>query len=156
MVALAARLCGSGYALLPGAGLLLAAVYDLARFFWAAQTGVLCAGFGGISCGGGAAVQLAASRSYSGVVRWYMAAALLAGLAGYFFVLAPATRALQAAIKWVLSRPFVLLWLVALRHFLGACGGGFGGLRTKNARRRQKRQKKQLKSKAQVLYNSNN
>ena len=85
-----------------------------------------------------------------------MAAALLAGLAGYFFVLAPATRALQTAIKWVLSRPFVLLWLVALRPF-GRLWRRLWRLTGQKMRTgAKKRRKKQLKSKAQVLYNSNN
>ena len=84
-----------------GLGFLLGALYDLARFLlgdrraacFAADVGAFCL----------AAVLLcsfSASRSRAGTVRWYMAAALLAGDMGYFSVLAPATRTLEGWIKW--------------------------------------------------------
>ena len=140
-----------------GLGFLLAAVYDLARFFLGSSKPVcFVLDLGAYLAAAVLLYSFAASRSYSGVVRWYMAAALLAGLAGYFFVLAPATRALQTAIKWVLSRPFVLLWLVALRPF-GRLWRRLWRLTGQKMRTgAKKRRKKQLKSKAQVLYNSNN
>lgn len=140
-----------------GLGFLLAAVYDLARFFLGASRPVcfvldllafLLAAV--LLC------SFAASRSYSGVVRWYMAAALLAGLAGYFWVLGPATRAVQTAIKWVLGRPFVLLWLLVLRPVFRLVAKAVGQTRQKMRNKAEIRHKKQLKSKAKMLYNSNN
>ena len=94
-----------------GLGFLLGALYDLARFLlgdrraacFAADVGAFCL----------AAVLLcsfSASRSRAGTVRWYMAAALLAGDMGYFSVLTPATRTLEGWIKW--------RW-----RWAGRCGG---------------------------------
>lgn len=140
-----------------GLGFLLAACYDLARFF---------TGRGRLACfvldlaGALAAAVLvcsfAAGRSYSGVVRWYMAAGLAAGLAGYFFVLAPVCGAVQRLIKWAASRPFVLLWLLAVRPLGRLAGHAAGRAGAKICAYAQKRRKKQLKNKARVLYNSNN
>lgn len=140
-----------------GLGFLLAALYDLARFFFG-DTRPVCFVLD-VTAYLAAAVLLysfAASRSYSGVVRWYMAAALAAGLAGYFFVLAPATRAAQTAVKWVLSRPFVLLWLVAVRPLGRLFARLWRHTGQKMRLHAKKRRKKQLKSKARMLYNSNN
>lgn len=140
-----------------GLGFLLAAIYDLARFFMGDSKPVcflldllafLLAAV--LLC------SFAASRSYSGVVRWYMGAALLAGLAGYFWVLAPASRAVQTAVKWALSRPFVLVWLLMVRPIWRAIRRLVRAIRQKLQKKARKRRKKQLKSKAQVLYNSNN
>ena len=140
-----------------GLGFLLAALYDVARFVMG-DSKLVCFVLD-LAAYLLAAVLLysfSASRSYSGVVRWYMAAALVAGLAGYFFVLAPASRAVQTGIKWVLSRPFVLLWLVVARPFLRLVARLWRRGGQKMRQSAKKRRKKQLKSKAQVLYNSNN
>ena len=79
-----------------GLGFLLGALYDLARFLLGDRKSACFAADMGAFCL--AAVLLcsfSASRSRAGTVRWYMAAALLAGDAGYFGVLAPATRTLE-------------------------------------------------------------
>ncbi len=139
-----------------GLGFFLAVCYDLARFFLGGSRPVcfvldLAAAFAAavLACG------FAASRSYSGVVRWYMAAGLALGLAGYFFVLAPGCAAVQRLIKWVLSRPFALAWLLAARPAGRLAGRAAGRAGKKFRAAAQKRRKKQLKNKGRVLYNSN-
>ena len=139
-----------------GLGFLLAGCYDLARFALGSCRLVcfvldLAAALAGavLVCG------FAAARSYTGVVRWYMAAGLALGLAGYFFVLAPGCAAVQRLIKWALSRPFALAWLLAARPAgrLAVRAAGRAGKKFRAAA--QKRRKKQLKNKGRVLYNSN-
>lgn len=140
-----------------GLGFFLAACYDLARFFLGGSRPV-CFVLD-ISAALAAAVlacSFAASRSYSGVVRWYMAAGLALGLAGYFFVLAPGCAAAQRLIKWAAARPFVLLWLLAVRPFTRLCGRAVRAVGNKLGAAAKKRRKKQLKNKGRVLYNSDN
>lgn len=140
-----------------GLGFFLAACYDLARFFLGGSRPVcfvldtaaaLAAAV--LACG------FAASRSYSGVVRWYMAAGLALGLAGYFFVLSPGCAAAQRLIKWALARPFVLLWLLAARPFARLCARTARAMGGKLSAAAKKHRKKQLKNKGRVLYNSDN
>lgn len=139
-----------------GLGFLLAVVYDVARFalgdaklvcFVLDLAAYVLAAF--FLC------SYAASRSYSGVVRWYMALALAIGLLGYFRVLAPATRRVQQLFKWLLGRPLVLVYRLALAPLGRAARRqhekGLQKMRAKQAKRR----KKQLQTKGKVLYNSN-
>lgn len=139
-----------------GLGFLLAAVYDMARFALG-NSKIVC--FVLDVCAFLLAAILlcsfAASRSFSGVVRWYMAAGLLLGLLGYFYVLSPATLQARNFAKWLLSRPFVLMWILAIKPLwrlgllvLKKFSNKFCAMQTI-------RRKKQLKSKAQMLYNSN-
>ncbi len=142
-----------------GLGFLLAALYDLARILLGGAKPVCfvldLAAFalaGLLLCG------FAACRSYSGVVRWYMAAGLAGGLAGYFWGIAPATRAADRTIKWLLTRPFALAHVLVLRPLAGllagAARGAYAGfVQKKNARRKLKRTK-QLQNQGRVLYNS--
>lgn len=140
-----------------GLGFFLAACYDLARFFLGGSrpvcfvldvTAALAAAV--LAC------SFAASRSYSGVVRWYMAAGLALGLAGYFFVLAPGCAAVQRLVKWAIARPFVLFWLLTVRPAARLCGRAGRAVSTKLRAAAKKRRKKQLKNKGRVLYNSDN
>lgn len=142
-----------------GLGFLLAALYDLGRILLG-STGPVCLVLD-LAAFLLAAVLLcsfAACRSYSGVVRWYMAAGLLGGLGGYMRVLAPATRAADRLIKWVLTRPFALLWLLALRPagrlLRGAVCAAAAAAGQKNRARRKLKRRKQLQKQAKVLYNS--
>lgn len=160
MVALAApRLALADTLCCLGLGFLLAALYDLARILLGGAKPVCfvldLAAFAlaGLLLGG-----FAACRSYSGVVRWYMAAGLCGGLAGYFWGIAPATRAADRRIKWLLTRPFALAWLLALRPLAGLLGRFAQSIcanfvKKKGARRKLKRTK-QLQNQGRVLYNS--
>lgn len=143
-----------------GLGVLLAALYDVARFFLgdakpvcfvldciaALAAAVLLCGF-------------AAGRSYSGVARWYMAAGLVAGLAAYFTTLAPVGRALQKLLKWLLTRPFALLQLLVLWPLCRTLGSQLHRLREKISHKIgnlcKKQQQKRLQKQCEVLYNSN-
>lgn len=139
-----------------GLGFLLAALYDTARFFLG-HTKVVCFVLD-LSSFFLAAILLcsfSAGRSYSGVVRWYMAAGLLAGMLGYFFVLAPATGALQRLLQWLLSLPFLLLTLFLVRPLWRLLKRRFGQVQKKRKQKATKQKTKQLQKKAQVLYNSN-
>lgn len=140
-----------------GLGFLLAVLYDMARF--ALGNAKLVCFVLDLLAFLLAAVLLcsfAASRSFSGVVRWFMSAGLLAGLVGYFYVLAPATQRLQIGLKWLLSRPFVLVWIVLVHPLYKLCTGGIKKICHRINNVVVVRRKKQLKSKGKMLYNSNN
>ncbi|WP_419503772.1 spore cortex biosynthesis protein YabQ [Candidatus Allofournierella excrementavium] len=140
-----------------GLGFFLAACYDLARFFLGGSRPVcFVLDLAAALAAAVLACSFAASRSYSGVVRWYMAAGLALGLAGYFFVLAPGCAAAQRLVKWTIARPFVLLWLLAMRPLARLCGRAARAAGNKLSVAAKKRRKKQLKNKARVLYNSDN
>lgn len=140
-----------------GLGFLLAVLYDLARFFLGGSRAAFFVL--DVGCALAAAVlacSFAASRSFSGTVRWYMAAGIALGLAGYFYVLAPGCAAAQRLIKWTLARPAVLLWLLAVRP-AARLARQTGCAAVGQIRRGvKKRRKKQLKNKGRVLYNSYN
>ena len=140
-----------------GLGFFLAVCYDMARFVLGGSRPVcfvldvaaaLAAAV--LACG------FAASRSYSGVVRWYMAVGIALGLAGYFFVLAPGCAAVQRMIKWTVARPLVLVWLLAVRPAARLCGRTVRAAGANFSAAAKKRHKKQLKNKGRVLYNSDN
>lgn len=142
-----------------GLGFLLAAVYDLARILLG--RGRLVCFVLDLAAFLLAAVLLcsfAACRSFSGVVRWYMAAGLLGGLAGYLRVVAPVTRAADRGIKWLLTRPFALLWLLVLRPLWRLAGQIAARTRQKFVQKTKARRKflrrKQLQKQGRVLYNS--
>ena len=140
-----------------GLGFFLAVCYDLARFAFGGSRPVcfvldVAAAFAAAVL----ACSFAASRSYSGVVRWYMAAGLALGLAGYFFVLAPGCAAVQRLVKWTIARPFVLVWLLAVRPLVRLCVRAARAAGSKLSASAKKRRKKQLKNKGRVLYNSDN
>ena len=138
-----------------GLGFLLGALYDLARFLLGDRRAACFAADMGAFCL--AAVLLcsfSASRSRAGTVRWYMAAALLAGDAGYFGVLAPATRTLENWLRWLLTRPVALLALAVgwpVRHMAECVHRAHHEKKQKKA---QARRTKQLQKNAKVLYNS--
>lgn len=142
-----------------GLGFLLAALYDLGRILLGGTRPVcFVLDLAGFLLAAVLLCSFAACRSYSGVVRWYMAAGLLGGLAGYLRVLAPATRAADRLIKWTLTRPFALLWLLVLRP-LGrllrrAASAAARAAGQKNRARRKLKRRKQLQKQARVLYNS--
>lgn len=139
-----------------GLGLLLAAGYDFARWMLGDSRPV-CFVLD-LTAFAAAAILLysfAAGRSYSGEIRWYMAAGTVAGLCGYFFVLAPGLDALRRFAGWMLLLPVRLIWIFALRPI----GRLFGRSADKAGKKLHaaavKRQTKQLQKKAKVLYNSN-
>ena len=102
--------------------------------------------------------SFAAGRSSTGVVRWYMAAGLCAGLAAYFKVLAPAAAALRQQLCWLLIRPAVLLWLICRPLFLRILRAGstqWSAFKQKCRNCRKKQQEKQLQKHIDILYNSN-
>ncbi len=139
-----------------GLGFLLAVLYDAGRLvFGSAKPVCFVLDLAAFLLAAVLLCSFSASRSYSGVVRWYMAAGLLAGLAGYFFVLAPATQAMQRLLRWALSRPFVLLWLLAGRPAARLAGRAWGKAAAKRRNKAAKRRTKQLQKTAKVLYNSN-
>ena len=142
-----------------GLGFLLAALYDIGRILLGGTRPVcFVLDLAGFLLAAVLLCSFAACRSYSGVVRWYMAAGLLGGLAGYLRVLAPATRAADRLIKWVLTRPFALLWLLILRPlgrlFHRAAAAAIAAAGQKNRARRKLKRRKQLQKQARVLYNS--
>ena len=133
-----------------GLGLLTAALHDALTLpvgqFWRdiaafALAAVLLQGF-------------AAARSVSGIPRGYMAAAMLAGAAGYTWVAAPVTAALRRWAWWIITRPFCLIFipLSFLAHFLW---GRLKARAAKGIKIVKKRSKNKLKKTGRVLYNSN-
>lgn len=139
-----------------GLGFLLAAVYDMARFLLG-NTKVVCfvLDLSGFLLAAVLLCSFSASRSYSGVVRWYMAAGLLAGMLGYFFVLAPATGTLQKILQWAFRLPFLLIGVLLLRPLWRLLKRNCHTVQKKHKAKAAKRRTKQLQKKAQVLYNSN-
>ncbi len=142
-----------------GLGFLLAALYDCGRFLLGSSR-VVCFVLD-VAAFLLAAVLLcsfAAGRSASGVVRWYMAAGVLCGLGGYFFVLAPASRAVQRFLKWLVSLPLVLLWMLLCKPLLLLQKRLLSAVKQKAKRKRskchKKQQQKQLQKQGRILYNS--
>lgn len=142
-----------------GLGFLLAALYDLARILLGrARPVAFVLDLAASALAGVLLLSFAACRSYSGVVRWYMAAGLCGGMAGYFLGIAPATRAADRRLKWLLARPFALAYLLALRPLATALVRLWRQVldyfaKKKRARRKLKRTK-QLQNQGRVLYNS--
>lgn len=138
-----------------GLGFLLGALYDLARFLLGdRRTACFAADVGAFCLAAVLLCSFSASRSRAGTVRWYMAAALLAGDMGYFSVLAPATRTLEGWIKWLLTRPAALLALAVgwpVRRMAECARRAY---REKKQKKAQARRIKQLQKNAKVLYNS--
>lgn len=119
-----------------GGGPLLTALWDLLSF---AAAAVLLCGF-------------AAGASSSGVVRWYMAAGMLAGALGWRFSAAEAVRRsvwrLVAAAAW----PFASV----SRHVTAPLAARFrqtAGNRAEKLRKKTKNSKKQLQNPTRILYN---
>lgn len=142
-----------------GLGFLLAAVYDLARILLGRGRMVcLVLDLAAFLLAAVLLCSFAACRSYSGVVRWYMAAGLLGGLAGYLRVVAPVTRAADRAIKWLLTRPFALCYLLVLRplgRLLRRAGAKLRQIFVQKTKTRRKfLHRKQLQKQGRVLYNS--
>lgn len=138
-----------------GLGFLLGAVYDLARFL-AGDSRPVCfvADLAAFVLAALLLTSFAAGRSWAGAVRWYMSASLLFGDAGYFLVLAPATRAVEDFIKWLLSRPFVLTGMLLCP--IGRAVGRAACRRTGKMREKVRTNRaKRLQKNAKVLYNSN-
>ena len=108
-----------------GLGFLLGALYDLARFLLGDRKSACFAADMG-----------------------------LAGDAGYFGVLAPATRTLENWLRWLLTRPAALLALAVgwpVRHMAECVHRAHHEKKQKKA---QARRTKQLQKNAKVLYNS--
>ncbi|OUN14423.1 hypothetical protein B5G38_13630 [Gemmiger sp. An87] len=139
-----------------GLGLLLAAAYDGARWLLGGSRPVcLILDLAAFVCAAVLLHSFAAGRSYSGIVRWYMAAGAAAGLCSYFFVLAPGLAALRSFVQWLVLLPVRLVWITAVRPVGRLCGRGAGRTAQKLRSALVKRQTKQLQKKAKVLYNSN-
>ena len=136
-----------------GAGLMLGALRDAAGlalgdgrgrcFCWDVLTFILAAF---VLCG------FAAGASSSGVVRWYMAAGMLAGALGWRFSAAEAVRRsvwrLVAAAAW----PFAAV----SRHVTAPLAARFrqtAGNRAEKMRKTPKNSKKQLQNPTRILYN---
>lgn len=139
-----------------GLGLLLAAAYDVARWLLGVSRPVcLVLDLAAFACAAVLLHSFAAGRSYSGTVRWYMAAGTAAGLWGYFFVLAPGLAAVRSLVRWLVLLPVRLVWITAVRPVGRLCGRETGRTAKKLRTALVKRQTKQLQKKAKVLYNSN-
>lgn len=140
-----------------GLGFLLALGCDLVRLVLGENKAVLF--FLDLFAAFAAAVLLcsfAAGRSFSGQVRWYMTAALLAGFWSYFSVLAPAAQTLRKTLVWILTRPFALLYILTVKPLIHCFMKALRRFKRKMKQTALKCSKKQLKKQAQVLYNSNN
>lgn len=142
-----------------GLGFLLAALCDLARILLGRSKLVsFVLDTAAFALAGVLLLSFAACRSYSGVVRWYMAAGLCGGMAGYFFGIAPATRAADRMIKWLLTRPFALAYRLLLRPLAGLlgrmCRTSLDLFEKKKSARRKLKRTKQLQNQGRVLYNS--
>ncbi|WP_283129108.1 hypothetical protein [Allofournierella massiliensis] len=139
-----------------GLGLLLAVGYDAARWLLGSSRPVcFVLDLTVFACAAVLLHSFAAGRSYSGAVRWYMAAGAAAGLWGYFFVLAPGLGALRSLAEWFVLLPVRLIWITAVRPVGRLCGRRLERTRKKLHSAVVKRQTKQLQKKAKVLYNSN-
>lgn len=99
--------------------------------------------------------SFAASRSAAGAVRWYMLAALAAGLWAGQTALGPAVRRAAALARWAAAAPLRLVFHRALAPAAGRLGAATGRKWRKIRLRSQKRRKKRLQKNAGVLYNSN-
>lgn len=97
--------------------------------------------------------SFSASVSLSGIPRGYMASAMLAGAAGYSVVAAPATKELRRWLGWILTRPFVMLFIpfgIAWRKMWK-----YGKRQICKIRKfMEKRRKNKLKKTGAVMYNS--
>lgn len=109
----------------------------------AALAAVLLTGFG-------------AGQSYSGQVRWYMAAALAAGLWAYFQALAPWVSSLWQLAAWLFARPWVLFSRAVVQPLGRAILKIWLKMGEKIRRIAIKHHKKQLKKQSKMLYNSSN
>ena len=139
-----------------GLGFFLAVCYDLARFFLGGSRPVcFVLDLTAFACAAVLLHSFAAGRSYSGVVRWYMVAGTVAGLWGYFFVLASGLGTLRSLAEWLVLLPVRLTWITAVRPVGRLCGRRLERTREKLHSAVVKRQTKQLQKKAKVLYNSN-
>lgn len=139
-----------------GLGLLLAVGYDAARWLLGGSRPVcFVLDLTVFACAAVLLHSFAAGRSYSGIVRWYMAAGAAAGLCSYFFVLAPGLAALRSFVQWLVLLPVRLVWITAVRPVGRLCGRKASRTAQKLRSTLVKRQTKQLQKKAKVLYNSN-
>ncbi len=139
-----------------GLGLLLAVSYDAARWLLGSSRPVcFVLDLTVFACAAVLLHSFAAGRSYSGVVRWYMVAGTVAGLWGYFFVLAPGLDTLRSLAEWLVLLPMRLTWITAGRPVGRLCGRRLERTRKKLHSAVVKRQTKQLQKKAKGLYNSN-
>lgn len=140
-----------------GLGFLLAILYEAARFVLGRSRPVIfCLDILAAFLAAVLLYGFAAGRSYSGQVRWYMTAALLAGLWSWFSVLDKALGSVRKMFGWILSRPFVLAYVMLVRPVGRWICRFFVKMRRKIQCRTAKPNRKQLKKPSQVLYNSNN
>lgn len=142
-----------------GLGFLLAALYDCSRFLLGSSK-LICFVLDSAAFLLAAVLvcSFAAGRSASGVVRWYTVAGILCGLCGYFWVLAPASQAIQRFVKWLLCLPLVLVWMLGLKPLLTLQKRALCAAKQKAEHKRRKcrkkQQQKQLQKQGRILYNS--
>ncbi|MBC5582026.1 hypothetical protein H8S23_10965 [Anaerofilum sp. BX8] len=138
-----------------GLGLLLAALYDAVRFFLGgAKPVVFFCDLLFFALSAAAAVSFGVSYSYTGFLRWYIAAGMAAGYAAYFFAVAPFTAALRRGLLFLLLLP----WRLLKRYVIAPLGKKLGAHREKRKKKRRekkKRKKEPLQPAGKVLYNSN-
>ena len=139
-----------------GIGLLLAMVHNSFRLLAACSRLTLF--LLDIGCFALAAILLcgfAASVSEAGVPRGYMAFAMLAGAIGYTWVLGPLTADFQMWLRWLLSRPFVLVML-PVKGIAALLRRGAQAIFKKAVNFLRIRRKNKLKKRRRMMYNSNN
>ena len=138
-----------------GLGLLLAALYDAVRFFLGgAKPVVFLCDLLFFALSAAAAISFGVSYSYTGFLRWYIAAGMAAGYAAYFFAVAPFTAALRRGVLFVLLLP----WRLLRRYLFVPLGKKIGEQHQKHKKKRRekkKRKKEPLQPAGKVLYNSN-
>lgn len=138
-----------------GLGLLVAAFYDALRFVVGrSKPLVFLCDLLGFAVAAVAAVSFGVSYSYTGFLRWYMLAGMLAGCAAYFLVVAPFTAALRRAILRVITAPFRLAGALLLRPALRKLSQ-WHSARKKKKKEKKKSAKPPLQEGGKVLYNSN-
>lgn len=99
-------------------------------------------------------VSFSLSKTYTGQLRWYMAAGALAGFLAFRQLISPLLAFLVHKIIWLLCLPFCL----CLRYLLRPVGQGikkaFASLFKMAARSADRRREKRRKKKGRVLYDS--
>ena len=91
--------------------------------------------------------------SYTGCLRWYMAAGFLLGYWGALWLVAPLAARFGQAIRWVFSLPFLLFFRFALRPFWAWCKK-MRLKKPKLPKKQKKQQEETLHKERKVLYNS--
>ena len=97
----------------------------------------------------------AAGRSYSGLVRWYMVAGMLVGVAAYQQMISSVIDWVWQCLHWVLIGP--IFWLASHlgRQICTPVRRVWSARQIKVKQKRTNRRRKRLQKSSRVLYNSN-